>query len=122
MLPSYNHTLPSGDEQGSYLAIDVGGSNLRVALVKLCGRQVNGGEMRIVKMFNYRIDESVRSLRGREFFDWMADRIEESISDPEIYKAHGPGTYAIGVAWSFPVEYVPCQTICCLYQVFPNYL
>ena len=107
MLPSYNHTLPSGDERGSYLSLDVGGSNLRIALVDLCGKEGNGGKMRIVKMFNYKIDNYVRSLKGREFFDWMASRIEESISNPDVRNAHGPETYAVGVAWSFPVEYAP---------------
>ena len=38
MLPSYNHTLPTGLERGSYLALDVGGSTFRVALVELRGR------------------------------------------------------------------------------------
>src|SRR5579871_6198175 len=29
MLPSYNHTLPTGYEKGKYLALDVGGSTFR---------------------------------------------------------------------------------------------
>jgi hexokinase len=39
MLPSYNHKLPSGNEQGTYLALDVGGSTFRVAVVELNGKQ-----------------------------------------------------------------------------------
>lgn len=39
MLPSYNHKLPSGLEQGTYLALDVGGSTFRVAVVELAGKQ-----------------------------------------------------------------------------------
>jgi hexokinase len=121
MLPSYNHTLPSGDEKGSYLAIDVGGSTLRIALVELCGRQGNRGEMKIVKMFSYCIDNSIRSLKGREFFDWMAERVEESISNPEVRKTHGPGTYSMGVAWSFPIEYVISPNLArCVYKVVSN--
>jgi hexokinase len=106
MLPSYNHTLPTGREQGSYLALDVGGSTFRVALVDLSGRD-NGKEcMRIVKMCSYRIDNTVKALKGHEFFDWMADRIGEFLEDPIVVEVHGADTIAMGLAWSFPIEYV----------------
>ncbi len=35
MLPSYVDVLPSGHEQGDCYAIDLGGTNLRVAHVRL---------------------------------------------------------------------------------------
>lgn len=35
MLPSFSHILPTGPERETYLALDVGGSNFRLALVKL---------------------------------------------------------------------------------------
>ena len=38
MLPSYNDKLPTGNEKGTYLALDVGGSTFRVALVELNGK------------------------------------------------------------------------------------
>jgi len=104
MLPSYNHTLPTGRERGSYLALDVGGSTFRVALVDLSGRN-NGQEcMRIVKMRSYRIDNHVKALKGHAFFDWMADRIGETLEDPLVVKFHGTSTFVMGLAWSFPIE------------------
>jgi hexokinase len=99
MLPSFNHTLPTGDERGSYLAVDVGGSNCRVALVDL---GVNS--MRIVKLLGFSITSKVRSLKGVEFFDWMAARIEEITVCPEVQQVLGHGPYITGVAWSFPVK------------------
>jgi hexokinase len=114
MLPSYNHKLPSGDERGTYLALDVGGTNLRVALVELCGRRQGGketngnvgGTMRIVKMLKFSMDNNARGLKGTAFFDWMAEKIEQCIQTEEVREAHGPGIFAMGVAWSFPIEYV----------------
>ena len=35
MLPSHITTLPSGRERGLYVAVDIGGTNMRVALVRL---------------------------------------------------------------------------------------
>ena len=37
MLPSYL-SLPSGQEQGEFLALDFGGSNIRIARIRLAGR------------------------------------------------------------------------------------
>jgi len=37
MLPAYVFGWPSGNETGSYLAVDLGGTNLRVCLVELEG-------------------------------------------------------------------------------------
>src|SRR5438045_6889876 len=60
MLPSFNHTLPTGNESGRYLSLDVGGSTLRVALVELFGRKSvksNGDmPMRIIRMRSWKID------------------------------------------------------------------
>ena len=37
MLPSYVTTLPTGNETGCYLALDLGGTNFRVCQVHLTG-------------------------------------------------------------------------------------
>ncbi|ORY14814.1 hypothetical protein BCR34DRAFT_478878 [Clohesyomyces aquaticus] len=104
MLPSYNHKLPTGLEQGTYLALDVGGSTFRVAVVELTGKQPGSKSMRIVTMKSYTIDNSVRILRGHAFFDWMAEKIECAISDPQVKMINGATSLPMGLAWSFPVE------------------
>lgn len=106
MLPSYNHKLPTGLEQGTYLALDVGGSTFRVAVVELSGHQPGAKSMRIVNMKSYKIDNHVRYLRGNAFFDWMAEKIETAIKDPQVKKINGTHSFPMGLAWSFPVEYV----------------
>jgi hexokinase len=107
MLPSYIHTLPSGKERGTYLALDVGGSTLRVAAVRLFGRR-NGHEksMEILKMKAFRIDSLVKALKGHAFFDWMAEKIAEVLEEPVVKEAHGSGRVAMGLAWSFAIQYV----------------
>lgn len=37
MLPSYVRGVPDGTEQGDYLALDLGGTNFRVLLIRLDG-------------------------------------------------------------------------------------
>ncbi|KAH7139434.1 hypothetical protein B0J11DRAFT_43148 [Dendryphion nanum] len=104
MLPSYNDKLPTGLERGTYLALDVGGSTFRVAVVELNGQQPGAKSMRIVNMKSYKIDNSVRQLRGNAFFDWMAEKIEGAITDPQVKRINGSKTFGMGLAWSFPVE------------------
>lgn len=111
MLPSYNHLLPTGRESGQYLALDVGGSTLRVALVEL--RAVEEGvrerpETEIVRMMTFKIDHEIKNLEGMAFFDWMAERILGTISQG-LKQDHSPTRpLAMSLAWSFPIEYGPC--------------
>ncbi|KHJ79199.1 Hexokinase [Oesophagostomum dentatum] len=56
MLPSYVRAVPNGKESGDFLALDLGGTNFRVLLIRLKGREA---EM-IGKIF--RVPESV--MRG----------------------------------------------------------
>ncbi|KAH8732291.1 hexokinase-1 [Phaeosphaeriaceae sp. PMI808] len=104
MLPSYNHKLPTGREKGTYLALDVGGSTFRIALVELNGKQPSTKHMRIVTMKSFKIDEKVRQRRGTDFFDWIAEKIQQALADPQLQKLNGTKTFPMGLAWSFPVE------------------
>lgn len=104
MLPSYNHKLPSGSERGTYLALDVGGSTFRIALVELNGNQSDAKHMHILTMKSFKIDEKVRQRSGTEFFDWMAEKIQVAIADPVLQKFKGTKSLPMGLAWSFPVE------------------
>lgn len=109
MLPSYNHQLPSGHERGRYLALDVGGSTLRVALVELRGSRGQGtrSESEIVRIKSYPIGMEVKQLEGLEFFDWMAARIVETLEkEREGHRDVADGALPMSMAWSFPIEYV----------------
>lgn len=104
MLPSYNHQLPSRSEHGHYLALDVGGSTLRVALVELRGREARGSESRIARLDSFRIDPAVKKLKGTAFFDWMAQRIVDTVSQALEHDNSPEEPLLMGLAWSFPIE------------------
>ena len=107
MLPSFTHLLPSGREQGTYLAIDVGGSTFRVALVRLYGGERQRAA-EIVLMSSARIDASVRALEGQHFFDWMAAHIEAmlcQVDDEDLGSRIAGGLpLPVGLSWSFPID------------------
>ncbi|KAL1589083.1 hypothetical protein WHR41_01938 [Cladosporium halotolerans] len=111
MLPSYQHTLPTGLEKGDFLALDVGGSTFRVALIRLCGRKENGeSEIQIRRIRNVVIDKKIRDLKGQEFFDWMAERIADMLAEYNHMNGTTDARLPMGLAWSFPVEQTSPRT------------
>jgi hexokinase len=104
MLPSFNHTLPNGREAGTYLALDVGGSTLRVALVELCPESQGAERLKIVHWSISPINDAVRRLPGASFFGWMAERIAEMLTDCPGHNGRSAQPLPVGLSWSFPVE------------------
>lgn len=96
MLPSFIGS-PTGQEQGQVIAVDFGGTNVRVLLVELAGT----GRSRIAvrrafplkdKLGHY--DYTAVSASGPELFDFIAGKISEIVSDG--------GIYPLGYTFSFP--------------------
>ncbi|EFZ02629.1 hexokinase family protein [Metarhizium robertsii] len=105
MLPSYSHQLPLGSECGQYLALDVGGSTLRVAVVELRGRRVDADKQsEIISMHNYRIGKDVKDLEGMDFFNWMGRKIAETLAESGQHENSEAKPLPISCAWSFPIE------------------
>jgi hexokinase len=104
MQPSYNHQLPTGEECGTFLALDVGGSTFRVALIELSGRKNEGQECQILKCKSIKIDSAIKQLKGVLFFDWMATRIEDTLSGQSEGQEISETPLSMGLSWSFPIE------------------
>ncbi|PQE27348.1 putative hexokinase-1 protein [Rutstroemia sp. NJR-2017a WRK4] len=104
MLPSYNHQLPHGDECGTYLALDVGGSTFRVALIRLAGSQSGGGSTQILQSKSFKIGNAERCLQGMAFFEWMADRIADTLSEQAEGHDMSKPPLSMGLSWSFPID------------------
>ncbi|KAL4880028.1 hypothetical protein BJY04DRAFT_192241 [Aspergillus karnatakaensis] len=100
MLPSYNHALPSGLEEGTFLALDIGGSTMRVALIELRGQ----GVMEVLRVSSSQIDEEVKLLEGSSFFDWMAGNIESMLREVGTNYGREDAPLSMGLSWSFPIE------------------
>ncbi|XP_057387334.1 hexokinase-1 isoform X2 [Balaenoptera acutorostrata] len=66
MLPSFVRSTPDGTEHGDFLALDLGGTNFRVLLVK-----IRSGKKRTVEMHNkiYAIPTEIMQGTGEEEFD-----------------------------------------------------
>ena len=113
MLPSFNYSLPTGQEQGLYLALEVGGSNLWMALVELRGRSQGTDCTRLRRSLSWPINDFVKQFQGHAFFDWLAERIEEMLMLEERNLIGNAEPLRMGVAWSFPIESVSASETGC---------
>ncbi|KZV75042.1 hexokinase [Peniophora sp. CONT] len=74
MIPTYVFGWPTGDETGEFLAVDLGGTNLRVCLVTLQG----GGKFEVTQS-KYRLTEEQKQADGQALFDFCADCLKTFI-------------------------------------------
>ncbi|XP_070621715.1 hexokinase-2-like isoform X2 [Erythrolamprus reginae] len=97
MLPTYVCATPDGTEKGDFLALDLGGTNFRVLLVR-----VRSGMRRSVEMHNkiYTISEDVMQGTGEELFD----HIVSCISDFLAYMGMKGASLPLGFTFSFPCQ------------------
>ncbi|EPB65576.1 Hexokinase [Ancylostoma ceylanicum] len=102
MLPSYVRAVPNGRESGDFLALDLGGTNFRVLLIRLKGREA---EM-IGKIF--RVPESVMRGSGEaiiiqqfQLFDHIADCMAKFMVEQGVNNAE---KLPLGFTFSFPCK------------------
>uniref|UniRef100_A0A3Q4BKQ7 hexokinase n=1 Tax=Mola mola TaxID=94237 RepID=A0A3Q4BKQ7_MOLML len=95
MLPTFVQSTPDGTEHGDFLALDLGGTNFRVLLVK-----IRAGKKRTVEMHNkiYAIPIEVMQGTGEELFD----HIVQCISDFLDYMGMKNTPLPLGFTFSFP--------------------
>lgn len=117
MLPSFNYALPDGQELGIYLAIEVGGSNLRMALVELDPKNVDLDFSDLCEVVKFPIDSHVRMMEDYLFFDWMAARIRDMMAPRysitatgRVFEPHEIEPLEIAVSWSFPIDQTSIQS------------
>ncbi|ODV98235.1 hypothetical protein PACTADRAFT_37405 [Pachysolen tannophilus NRRL Y-2460] len=77
MIPTWIVDYPTGEETGEYLAIDLGGTNLRVVLVKLLGNCKFDTEQS-----KYHLPSDIRTTRDKDIlFSYIADSVAKFIND-----------------------------------------
>uniref|UniRef100_A0A8C9J205 hexokinase n=1 Tax=Panthera tigris altaica TaxID=74533 RepID=A0A8C9J205_PANTA len=94
MLPTYVCGMPDGTEKGKFLALDLGGTNFRVLLVKIrSGR-------RSVRMYNkiFAIPLEIMQGTGEELFDHIVQCFPDFLDYMGLKGAQLP----LGFTFSFP--------------------
>ncbi|KAJ9116925.1 hypothetical protein QFC22_004583 [Naganishia vaughanmartiniae] len=76
MIPTFVFGYPDGTETGEYLALDLGGTNLRVCLVTLRGQ----GKFEITQT-KYKLTDEQKQDDGQKLFDFCAECLASFITD-----------------------------------------
>jgi hexokinase len=75
MIPTWCMAFPDGNETGKYLALDMGGTNLRVCEVTLTEEK---GEFEIIQS-KYRMPEELKTGTADELWGYVADCLQQFI-------------------------------------------
>jgi len=89
-------SIPNGTETGTYLALDLGGTNLRV-----CQITFGGSGKLTIKQEKYEVSDSLKTGHSSKLFDFIADCIRQFLID--LGDAHD-SPLSLGFTFSFPVD------------------
>ncbi|KAF9268275.1 hexokinase [Marasmius fiardii PR-910] len=101
MIPSFVTGVPDGTETGTFLALDLGGTNLRVCEVIL-----NGDKTFSLRQQKYKVSDTLKTGEATVLFDYLAASVDAFLTshapppdfDPKYDTVH------LGLTFSFPVE------------------
>ncbi|KAL3308939.1 hypothetical protein Ciccas_012523, partial [Cichlidogyrus casuarinus] len=96
MYPSYVTTIPDGSESGSFLALDLGGTNYRVILAQMSGEK----KSLLIEERTHAIPHEKMQGTGKELFEFIAQTLYEFL------KIHSKlnEQLKLGFTFSFPCE------------------
>ena len=105
MNPTWVMGFPDGYETGTFLALDMGGTNLRVCEIILLEEK---GEFDIIQS-KYRMPPDLKTGNGDDLWEYIADCIQQFIEyHHEVEDLEKVGKIPLGFTFSFPAtqEYI----------------
>ncbi|KAL3618287.1 hexokinase A [Castilleja foliolosa] len=102
MLISYVDNLPTGDEEGVFYALDLGGTNFRVLRVQLGGKERGIVHQEFAEAS---IPEELMRGTSDALFDYIAEKLAKFVNEEEkLFHEQPPGRKReLGFTFSFPV-------------------
>ncbi|GAA5799202.1 hexokinase-domain-containing protein [Helicostylum pulchrum] len=96
MIPSFVAGRCTGNEKGTFMALDLGGTNLRVCHVTLLG---NGEHT--IRQQKYVVSEELKTGPMRNLCDFIADCVDSFLTENGTIDSNS--TIQLGYTFSFPV-------------------
>lgn len=102
MIPTYVTDVPKGNETGTYLALDLGGTNLRV-----CSITLNGDGTFSNRQSKFPVSKELqRASHHEELFGYIAEKVKDFVLEhhEDAFSATSPEHHLrLGFTFSFPV-------------------
>ncbi|THV05345.1 hexokinase [Dendrothele bispora CBS 962.96] len=111
MIPTFVTGVPDGTETGTFLALDLGGTNLRVCEVVLKGDKTFS-----LRQQKYKVSDALKTGEAVALFDYLADSVDAFLTSHRPPEPTEPDTVnhqqmddvpdfvPLGLTFSFPVE------------------
>ncbi|GJN35841.1 hypothetical protein PR202_gb24652 [Eleusine coracana subsp. coracana] len=101
MIISYVDNLPTGNEEGFFYALDLGGTNFRVLRVQLAGK-----EKRVAKRESKEVSIPPHLMSGNaaELFSFIASALAKVVADEGHNNVFDDKQRELGFTFSFPVR------------------
>ncbi|KAJ7087206.1 hypothetical protein B0H15DRAFT_931230 [Mycena belliarum] len=107
MIPTFVTGVPDGTETGTFLALDLGGTNLRVCEVVL-----KGDTTFTIRQQKYKVSDALKTGEASVLFDYLADSVDAFLTSNPLsddleanpFSAPISDVVQLGLTWSFPVE------------------
>ncbi|KAG4304199.1 hypothetical protein PORY_002380 [Pneumocystis oryctolagi] len=93
MFPTWVIGYPEGSEQGTYLTLDIGGTNFRLCKITLLGN----GKFDVIQS-NYSISKELKQSDADHFFGFIAHKLKEFLE--KYHKTEGK--VPLGFTFSYP--------------------
>lgn len=88
-------SLPTGQESGKYLAVDLGGTNLRVCRVTLNGDTE-------VDQEKYALPAHIKTGSSDELWDFIADSLQRFVAEHQLTPKKDGELLPLGFTFSYP--------------------
>ncbi|KAF8211515.1 hexokinase [Mycena galopus ATCC 62051] len=107
MIPTFVTGVPDGTETGTFLALDLGGTNMRVCEVVL-----HGDTTFTLRQQKYKVSDALKTGEATVLFDYLADSVDafltshppSSHGETDPFAQPAPDVVHLGLTFSFPVE------------------
>lgn len=96
MIPTWCMSFPDGNEQGTFLALDMGGTNLRVCEVTLSKEK---GEFDIIQS-KYKMPQELKTGTAEELWEYIADCLQQFVE--YHHEGEDVGQLPLGFTFSYP--------------------
>ncbi|KAJ6516349.1 hypothetical protein C8R45DRAFT_1059158 [Mycena sanguinolenta] len=108
MIPTFVTGVPKGTETGTFLALDLDGTDMRVCEVVL-----HGDTTFTLRQQKYKVSDALKTGEATVLFDYLADAVDAFPTSHAPPSSHGKGdpfsqpsadVVHLGLSFSFPVE------------------
>jgi hexokinase len=103
MYLTWVHHLPKGNEKGTFLTLDLGGTNLRVCQITLHGHEKEGKEKTELDQKQYRVPEELKKGNADDLWDFIATELDDFVKVKGLDKKYTKDNpMPLGFTFSYP--------------------